>query len=30
MEHSFQRQVWSIALPTALQSLVQNSLGIID
>ena len=30
MEHSFQQQVWSIALPTALQSLVQNSLGIID
>lgn len=30
MEHSFHRQVWSIALPTALQSLVQNSLGVID
>lgn len=30
MENSFRRQVWSIAVPTALQSLVQNSLGVID
>lgn len=30
MEKTFNQQVWAIAIPSALQSFVQNSFGVID